>query len=551
MHGAERTYDWIARVQRSLPLLAAAGLIAWLAGTAFHADVAPLVRDRAQAEIDADAVLRARGVTLGPEWKRFAIPKVPREDDTQWLWHRFVWREAGADAYRSLIGQTLAPPVWDVRYAKFDGDVAERAEEWRVTVNPDGSKRMVRHTLPEARAGAMLDRNAALRLAERELQSSFGVDPAQVRLVAADEKRRPARADWTFTFADPRIDVGKGGEARFLIAVAGDEIAAAGRLVHVPEDWQRTERERESRLGIIKLLLAGCLGLIALSFIVVAVLDWARHHIDRQAMFTAAAFAFVAAMVGIGNRWPRFAMSLNSAEPVLAQVAITVLGWLFAAALLALLVGLIAGSAAWAATRQATFGSALRVAPTLAGIATALVVAGAGALASSVAPKLQPLWPSFDIESAWSPAFAALLDGLQVVLTASVVVFALHWLDRVTHRFTRRRVLAIAVILLFAIGIAVATGRGALPAIAGAISGLVMLGAVFAILRFDCRAAPPFVATGAVLHAIESAAQKATPEAWWHASLTVVGVVLATYLTMRYIERSRLRALQATDAATH
>jgi hypothetical protein len=103
-----------------------------------------------------------------------------REDAAQWTWHKFVWREAGAEAYRRLLGTILAPPVWEVRYATFDGDVVERAEEWRVTIADDRSVRALAHTLPEQRAGAKLARDAAQALAERALQMRFGVDAKTV-----------------------------------------------------------------------------------------------------------------------------------------------------------------------------------------------------------------------------------------------------------------------------------------------------------------------------------------------------------------------------------
>ena len=112
----------------------------------------PLALDRAGAEAAADAALKARGVTLGPEWRRFSAVRRASEEP-QWTQHKFVWREAGAEAYRALIGATLAPPLWDVRYATFEGDVAARAEEWRITIEPDGGVRQIRHVLPEARPG--------------------------------------------------------------------------------------------------------------------------------------------------------------------------------------------------------------------------------------------------------------------------------------------------------------------------------------------------------------------------------------------------------------
>ena len=88
-------------------------------------------------------------LTLSPEWQRFATVKLASEEPGQWTWHRFVWREAGRDAYRRLLGTILAPPMWEVRYAKFDGDVGERAEEWRVAITNDRRMRAIAGKLSE------------------------------------------------------------------------------------------------------------------------------------------------------------------------------------------------------------------------------------------------------------------------------------------------------------------------------------------------------------------------------------------------------------------
>ena len=87
--------------QRSLPYLGLAGLVAWLAFTPMRADVPAMALDRAAAEAAADAALKARGVTLGPEWRRFSTVR-DASDDAQWTQHKFVWREAGAATYRAL-----------------------------------------------------------------------------------------------------------------------------------------------------------------------------------------------------------------------------------------------------------------------------------------------------------------------------------------------------------------------------------------------------------------------------------------------------------------
>ena len=528
---------WMAAFQRWLPALGVAGFVAWLTATPFHADVPPLLRDRAQAEADADAALAARGVVLGPEWCRLSAPKLAADEPTQWLAHQFVWREAGADAYRKLIGSTLAPPVWDIRYAKFDGDVAQRAEEWRVAINPDGTPRTVRHTLPEALAGATLGRAQAQVLAERELGDRFGLDPAQLRLVGADEKQRPARTDWTFTFVDPRVAVGKDGEARVLVSVAGDEIAAAGRLVHVPEEWQRMERDREGRLTIVKFVLGGLLAFAGIAAIVVAVLEWTRGHVDRRAMIVVAAIAFAAAVVGIANRWPLIAMHLNTAEPVTAQVSIAVLGALFEGLLVALPCGLMAGVGVWAARRQPAFALAGRSRPWVAGVALALVAAGVGAVVARLAPRTAPLWPGYGIEAARWPAVAALQNGLLVVVTAAVVLYVLYWLAGITARLARRKWLAAAIVVLALTAFAFALGGGPLAsATAGVIEGLLVAVSVYALLRFDFSAVPSFVAGAVSLHAVVAAAQKGTFDAWAHAALSAAGAVAAAWVLTRYID---------------
>ena len=206
--------DWVVGFQQALVPLGILGLVLWLVATPFRADVPPLSIARGQALALADAALAARGVTLGPEWRRFAAVRIAPDNSARWEGHVFVWREAGPAAYGKLVGATLPPPMWEVRYARFDGDVAARAEEWRVTLDGQGAIRQVRHELPEAAPGARLSREDARALARRTVRERFGLDPATLNEIGAEERQRPARADWAFTFAEPGVEVGKGGEAR-------------------------------------------------------------------------------------------------------------------------------------------------------------------------------------------------------------------------------------------------------------------------------------------------------------------------------------------------
>ena len=206
----------------------------------------------------------------------------------------------------------------------------------------NGQVRQVRHRLPEGAPGANLTRDAALALAQRVVREQFGLDATLLQLRTAELTKRDARSDWTIVFADPKVFVGKDGEARIQVMLAGDEVASAGRSVFVPEAWQRAETERDNRMQIVKYaaLFATVLG--ALAALVFAVISWNHGHCDRRALFIVGGLAMVVAVVDMANSWPEIAMQLRTAEPVASQLATTVAGGLFAALLTAGLMALLA-----------------------------------------------------------------------------------------------------------------------------------------------------------------------------------------------------------------
>lgn len=532
---ASRVVVWI---QRSLPALGLVGLGAWIAFVPTRSDVPPLAIDRQRAESAADAALRARDVTLGPEWRRMSTVRLA-SDGPQWNQHTFVWREAGPAAYRALVGSILAPPLWDVRYAMFEGDVAARAEEWRILIEPGGTAWQVRHALPEARPGARLGNDAARVLAERALATRFGVDPSAAKLVAAEEKDRPSRTDWAFTFADPRVDVGKDGEARMSVAIAGDEIVGAGRYVHVPESWLRAEREREGRAENAKIAAGLLFALAAIAALGVAVNAWMRGHCDTRASGLALAITLGAAAAGIAVMWPVFAIRLKTTEPVVWQMLLFVSGLLLAAALGSLVVALVAGVGARAARTRPRTSLAGRLPPWACGAATALFIAGAEALAERLVPPEAPLWPSLPFDSAEWPWAAAALHGIGIISSIGVALFVLHILDRVTASWTRRAWLAVAVVVALIGGLVAVKGSSEQGAVivAGLVAGVITAGVVYCVLRFDARTLPGYVIAAALVGAAEDAALDGTAAGWAAFAVYAAVTVAVGWATVRYIER--------------
>ncbi len=538
---AERSHAsagvWTGRVQRALPVLAIAGVLAFVLAGDFRSDAPPLVIDRAQAESAADAELRERGIVLGPEWKRMSATRFAAQDAGSWLWQKFVWREAGRDTYSRLIGTWLAPPLWEVRYARFDvGDVADRAEEWHVTVDGAGKVRQVRHSLPEARPGAKLSQEDARKLAQQEIRRRFDLDSAAMREVSAEQQDRPARVDWQFTYTDPRVDVGKGGEARAIVGISGDEITSVGRYVFVPEDWQRTERERAGRLRIAKMGIGLLVLVIAVAALIAAIVAWSRGRFDRRAFWRTNLCVGVALAFGALNQWPATAMSLSTAEPFTWQVLLWAGGSALSLVLFTLLIGLIAGVAAWAA-RARTSSSASVKQLYLRGVAAGLFVAGVNALVAAMGTRDTPHWPRSGDENAWLPWLSALASPFAAVFGGmAVTALMLYWLDRFTNGWQRHRWLTF-VVLAFA-----AAAQAALSADdwAGIVAAGVAVGALntllFAtVMRFDLRVVPAFVAAQVGASIVAEALLQRTATGAVFAALSLAMVLVISWMTTRYL----------------
>jgi hypothetical protein len=536
LHARAGAGTWAGRMQRVLPLLGLAGLLAYGAVGSFSSDAPPLKLDRAQAEAIADAALAEHGIRLPPEWKRYAAIRLASEEAQGWAWQKFVWREAGVEQYRKLVGNWLAPPMWEVRYARFSGvDVADRAEEWHVTIHGDGKVRQIMHQLPEARPGARLSREQARSVAQREISERFGLDPAALREVEVHEDPQPARTDWQFIYANPGLDVGKGGEARVLANVSGDEVTGSGRYVFIPETWYRTERERASRLNLVRIVVALLFAVAALAALIGATLAWTRDHFDRRAFKWAAAVLLCASVANAANQWPAIAMRLQTTEPVVTQVALAGGGLLFAALIGALISGIFVGVGAYSARVHVT--PEITTAELwLRGAAAAALTLGVNFAAGALTPDTAPLWPKFDAENTALPWLARALGALNVLPLMGLTLVALHWLDRFTAGWTVRRVQATILLMLTEAAIAaVGADQWSDIAVTALIGGAVATLLFASVLRFDLRTVPAMIAVYVSLTAIAQGLQKGTVQAAWLTAVGVAAVLAVAWVAMRYL----------------
>jgi hypothetical protein len=531
-----------AGLLRFLPAAGLAGLVLWVAFAGFRPDSPPLNVSRGLAEQRARQALAARGVALDGRWR--ALPSL---DGAPVETHNFVWRTAGRDAYRRLLGQFLPAPRWTVRFVRFQGDVAERAEEYAVSVAGDGRVTRVRHTLAEAAAAPSLAEGDARALAGQTIRDRFSLDPAGVKEVEAKPSKQKNRTDWLFTFSVPVRPPLPQGEARAGVAIAGSEVSDAYRFVHVPEEWSRAERDRTTLLTVINM---GCIALLVLAVIggiIFSIVSWVRRRFSLRAFLVVALLLFAVNVVNRFNALPMVTALFSTAQPYELQLVVTAATLIIGLTLVSVAMAVLAGYVAHNPGRD----QVREPARWALGASAACLAAGLGAAAASLGPSMSPAWAAYSPLAAYVPWAGPALDAVSQTITMTLAGwFLVRLVDGLTAGWTRRK--AAGAGLVFVLGLVLSGVRGVDSApgwlVAGVLIGAFALVAYYFVFRPAPEALPAAVATMLVLGAVKSALSGAYPGVVLAATLRLVMVLLTTWLLM-WLAKPRAAAVAKAPAA--
>ena len=522
-----------------------AGLAAWIATAQVDGPDAPLKFSRTEAIQKAQAELTRRGIKLPASYRADALVQ-PRPVTAD----RFAWQTVGDQGYSALLGNYLPNALWRVRFASFAGDVAERAEEWRVHLTGAGAVDGVSHVLPEARAGATLSEAEGRKLAQASIRERWNIDPSRLVEVSATSAKRPHRLDWSFVYRDPAVKSLGAGQARLEVELAGDEVAWAYRFVFVPEEWERSDRALQSGFKTGAVIAGIATTVLVLTGIGIALVAWNRKKLSGRFALAVFGLIFGSTLAVTWNRWPATVANLSTAQPLPLQKTMSIVGplvgGLFVAGGFALLAGLVAR---WLRPspvdeRRALFlggGAGLATAGGLA--LTALVQAGAG-----------PVWPPFAAAETQLPWFAPALGAVVPFFSrTTLLLFVFGALDRATGGWQRQR--AAAVVLAFAVCAVLQLSGGGLTLgwwlASAAASAIVMVLVYITVLRHDLTVLPAVIGIGGAASALADGLPRAHPDAL-PAALLAVLVFLAlgwwTTLTLRKI--ALIHAAEAQPRAT-
>ena len=500
--------------------IGAVALVA-IAAASLRSGTGRLSATRQDAETAARRAVAERGVTLDRKWRVMPLPLDGGDGP-----HEFVAETAGEARRRELVGTYLPAPGWSVRIATFQGDIADRAEEWGVLVAADGRVLRVRHVVPEDRAGASLEERDARALAVKAVSERLGLDAGrgQIREVSARPSKLKARTDWTFTFADTTVAALPQGEPRIDVGIAGDEVVFARPYVFVPEDWERKQRAAGTRDLIIRIADIMVFAGLLVGAAVLAVMAWSKRRYTPVLFVSAGGLMLVLSIIGLANTWPSLIANVPTAAPLqlalVGVIGIGAVGLLIRASLVGLALGAVPHRLTLSGEMPPTDATRL-------GIAVGLFGAAAAAIAGALSAPQWAQSPQIDAAGSLIPVLQAAVEpAIRAFMASAVMLPTLLTVDHLTMGWSRHRVLGVLLLLLVgfaAVGVPATTNSiGWLMAMAAL--GATLILAYVTVLRFDLSMVPLAIGTMVAAGALARGVARAYPGAL---AGSVIGALLA------------------------
>lgn len=515
--------------------LGALSILGWYAATSHSQQAETLNNTRQEAQAVAQDAFHKEKIDFAKPWDSYAAAFTNFDSASNCSvqhQHRFVWQVGGAENYQKLMGSYLQSPFYQIRYAQFEGELIDRAQEFIYAVNNHNQVLRVLHKLAESQPGADLDESAARAIAHHALKEKFELHAEDLIEISATPIKRPARKDWTFIFQDTKnytlnsgpslpdhlreMPSAKSGQARICIVISGDLVTDYNRYIQVPEEWERQEKNRDNMRNIISLLCLAMVYLIFFAGCALAAAGWSSGlHLGKSFLLLCIGiFALQCAylMNGYSNI---IATTFNTSQPFQDQFLRTFGSAFFktlaTAAIFALGIAYI--NRYLTATRMARTARNASI-----GLSFGAALAALQSIVILFAPKLKPLWANYDAITNWSPLLNGLITNILAMITITLLAMLIFVLiDKVSKHAHQKILLATGVSL--AIGLALSgtlyADNPTLLILFGITLGLFMIGSYLIALQWDIALVPLVVASYLSLQCTQQAFYHAFSAALW------------------------------------
>ncbi|MEP7000547.1 MAG: CPBP family intramembrane glutamic endopeptidase [bacterium] len=418
--------------------------------------------DRAQVLSTADSILRAHGGDpVG--WRRLSNTAT----DSLVVWPRFLRRYKLVPQAQRFAATYVPPTWWVVRYVHTGGTAAQRTEEWRIRLWPNGKPLDARHLIPDSAQRVTVLPDSVRRIALGALTRA-GVNTTTLQESEFKEKALPSRHDVSITYTDTAVKLPAGAVARAWVNVAGEEPLVARRGVDLPEAFLRADREQQNTRAVV----AGLCGLLLVGGTIVGAVFVTRRRpvlvqdgaLNRRATLMLIGTLVVLAVLGDLNSLPSALFPYDTTEPWSSFVGTKALGLISSIPLSLVVLGL--WLALDAVRRRVGIpmlgGAASRSASNdmlVAGLGLGAIVYAASRVGELVPSTSMPRVPSTLLDAA-----VPMLGGITGVLSTTMTMVAIVGIPMLVVGGITRKLVLRALILIGMIGLVIAAVIAVAPA---------------------------------------------------------------------------------------
>ncbi len=509
-----------------------AGLVLWIFTANFKNEAPRLDIQKTEAIRIADTIMKERNIQLPKEWRMLSCIESPNGADD-----RMIWQTEGSESYAGLIGNYLSPPYWKFRYVRFEGDVADRAEEYQILIQDENNIRF-RHILPEARTGAVLEEEQAKKLADSVIVNLHRMDPAALKVISVEPSRLENRLDWTITFADTMAYSTENGEARIAVIISGKEVTDSYRYIYVKEEWERDETNRTNLSRLIRGLVIMSAVLIFLAGIIGAIVAWSRKKFSPSVFLWILAFLLGIGIIDIINEWNCSVAKFSTSEPYFNQMILALVMPVILILFLAAGPAFIGGFAQKWKRAGKTPGSFTLI---LAGASIGLLFAGLLTSAGSLTgPVLTPVWAEYKLIASSIPLLGAALQPIAgYIIETALLLLVFTALDRFSDGWSGKKILTLVTLFLFGfIYSGFAIDNLNLWLTLGIISGIYFIIMYITVFRFQPALIPLMSGSLMILGSVKQGVFNAVPEAIPGAVLSSLALAVISILWFKRLLRT-------------
>jgi hypothetical protein len=437
------------QIQESNPLIpfslkwlvpaAIAGLILWYAGTsATRYNNSDVTLTRTEAIAVSTKLLKEKFDFQPDNWKVLTgIKSMPSEA------HKFIW-QTNPKEYDKLQQSILPVPYWNVRFVNTSAPVEERAEEFIVNIGIDGRIIGYQHIWPEKRTGIVLTETEALEKAKANFEGFLNRSSSSVRVIKIEPSKTEWRTNWQIELTDTALYNLREGMGLFKTTISADEVSETTTYIKPSENWKRNFDRQKSTIKIFNLISNLTMYLVLIMGIVFGFVNWSRRKFSTKLFILFGSVFAGLSMAGLFNAWNLMISSYFTGLPFSNYLTMTIVGSIIGIIFLSMGIAVIGGFSS-----QITLFDRYEKRGLLKATLLGILFTGLFAIEPLLLAPTGPRWTNLSNLNDIVPAFGFLNDNLfKLIFNPAYLMFVFYFVNWISHRFSKMRLLALFIIFL-------------------------------------------------------------------------------------------------------